>query len=215
MSRLLTLVFLLVSAHASAQLAVKASANFPQTRWSGVEGPAEDSFDWEVGNEFALGYWFRLKNKRIEFIPTVYYAGTSAGELDLQELGAAFNVNIYPFDFGGDCDCPTFGKQGPKLEKGFFIQLTPGYARYQLESPVADFESSGGFTFGAGVGLDIGVTNFLTISPIASVRLGTGSFAGDFGITDVNGQPIGTASPKLTTIQLGLRALFRFDHKRY
>jgi len=215
MPQLLTLLLFFISATSFAQVAVKASANFPQTRWSGVEAPAEELFDWETGSEFALGYWFRLKNKRIEFLPSVYYAGTSSGDLDLRELGAAFNVNIYPFDFGGDCDCPTFGKQGPKLEKGFFIQLTPGYARYQLDSPIATFESSGGFTFGGGVGLDIGVTNFLTISPIASVRVGTETFAGDLALTDVNGLPIANASLKLTTLQVGLRALFRFDHKRY
>lgn len=215
MPKLLSLLLLICSAPVFSQVAVKASANFPETRWSGADTPAEEVFDWGIGNELAVGYWFRLKNKRVEFLPSIYYATASDGDLDLQELGAEFNVNIYPFDFGGDCDCPTFGKQGPQLEKGFFIQLTPGYARYQLESPVADFESGGGFTFGAGVGMDIGVTNFLTISPIASVRSGTASFGGDLGITDINGQPLGTTSPKLTTLQLGLRALFRFDHKRY
>lgn len=215
MTRLLTLLLLLVSAPAFSQVAVTASANFPQTQWPGAASSDLGTFDWEVGSEFALGYWFRLKNKRIEFLPSVYYATTSDGSLDLRELGAAFNVNVYPFDFGGDCDCPTFGKQGPKLEKGFFIQLTPGYARYQVVSPVGDFDPSGGFTFGGGVGLDIGVTNFLTISPIASVRVGTAEFVEGVSFTMPDQPEAVFQNPRLTTFQLGLRALFRFDHKRY
>ncbi|MEM6770899.1 MAG: hypothetical protein AAF597_09970, partial [Bacteroidota bacterium] len=188
-----------------------------QTDWQGAnENPLTDIFDWNIGSELSVGYWFRLKNKRVEFIPTLYYAQHSSDlEVDLGTFGFEFNVNVYPFDFGGDCDCPTFGKQGPKLEKGFFIHLTPGYAFYNLTSPVATFESASGLTLGGGVGLDIGITNLLTITPLASYRLGMSGFAGELPFTDANGQLIGTDDPNISSLQIGLRALIRFDHKRY
>ncbi len=217
MSRLFTLFALLFATPAFAQLTVRVAATAPQTNWEGAnEDPLAEIFDWNVGNEFALGYWFRLKNKRVEFNPSIYYGATSSDlGLDLKTIGAEFNVNIYPFDFGGDCDCPTWGKQGPQLEKGFFIQLTPGYTMYDLESPTVAFENSSGFTAGFGVGMDIGINNLVTLTPIARIRRGFGGFSGELLFTDVNGEPIGLSEPSLTTLQLSLQALFRFDHKRY
>ncbi len=222
MTRLLTFLFLLCSASGFAQLAVSTSANFSQTRWEVDNEQVENLLDWKVGNELALGYWFRLPEKRVEFLPTVYFAGnsTEANSIDqstvkLKEYGFEFKVNIYPFDFGGDCDCPTFGKQGPQLEKGFYLQLSPGYAVYDLNGEGLELDSGNGFTYGGGVGLDIGVSNLLTITPYANARVGTGLLLNDLVVTDVNGQNLGVRQPKLTTFQVGIRALFRFDHRRY
>lgn len=222
MTRLLTFLLLLCSVTGFAQLAVSTSANFSQTRWEVDNEQVENLLDWKVGNELALGYWFRLPEKRVEFLPTVYFAGSSteANSIDqstvkLKEFGLEFKVNIYPFDFGGDCDCPTFGKQGPQLEKGFYLQLSPGYAVYDLSGEGLELDSGNGFTYGGGVGLDIGVSNLLTITPYANARVGTGLLLNDLVVTDVNGGALGDQHPKLTTFQVGLRALFRFDHRRY
>lgn len=221
MTRLFTFLLLLFSATGFAQLAVSTSANFNQTRWVVDNEQVENIFDWKVGNEVALGYWFRLPEKRVEFLPTVYYAGstTEANLIDqpitkLKEYGFEFKVNIYPFDFGGDCDCPTFGKQGPQLQKGFFLQLSPGYAVYDVSIGEAGLDSGNGFTYGGGLGLDIGVSNLLTITPYANARVGTGLMVNDLVITDVNGLNE-DRHPKLTTYQIGIRALFRFDHRRF
>lgn len=222
MIRLFTFLLLLCSATGFAQLAISSSANFGQTRWGFENEQITNLFDWDLGNEIALGYWFRLPKKRVEFLPTIYYAGSNSpsspvegGAIKLQEYGLEFKVNIYPFDFGGDCDCPTFGKQGPKLEKGFFVQLAPGYSFYDLGLSEAGLNGGNGFTYSGGIGLDIGVTNLLTITPYANARVGTGLFIKDVEITDMDGTILNENSPKLTTFQLGLRALFRFDHRRF
>lgn len=221
MRLLLLPFFLLLSLSVSAQLGVQATANFNQARdvfqtgIGTVEGP-----DFEVGSEVALNYWFRLPKQRIEFLPTVYYAtaGVEASESSLAEYGAQMKVNVYLFDFLGDCDCPTFGKQGPQLQKGLFLQLSAGYAFYDFKSDenvdLISQENGNGATFGAGVGLDFGLSNLVTLTPIASVRVGTSPFDNRvFG--DIDGAPIEVERSKLTTFQAGLLVSFRFDHKKY
>lgn len=176
-----------------------------------------DPFEVENGYEAAVHYWFRLKNKRVEFLPTAYFAfaETPATDSDFNEIGFQFKTNVYVFDFGGDCDCPTFGKQGPALEKGFFLQLSPGVARYTFGPDASiNTESRTSFTLGGGIGLDIGVSNLLTITPFAGVRYGLNSNS-EVQFTDVNGQPTGVGQANLLTTQLGLTVTFRLDKKRY
>jgi hypothetical protein len=218
MRTLLTLIALSCGLTLSAQLGVIANANFNDTRstfFDGREGGAPLELDngWEVG----LNYWFRLPQKRVEFMPTVYFGTTKFTGIQDQgfsEAGIQFKVNVYPFDFGGDCDCPTFGKQGPQLQKGFFFQLAPGYALYMPEDNNIVFENKSGFTLAGAMGLDIGLSNLVTLTPVAGVRYGFSSYA-DIPYTDVNGEEIGTDDPSLTTFQVGLQVSFRFDHRKY
>jgi len=92
--------------------------------------------------------------------------------------------------------------------------VTPGYARYDF-TPFTSSprETSGGFTIGGGVGLDIGISNLLTLTPFAGVRYGMGTLTE----IDLSDTPPSTSivEPKLTTIQLGLSATFRLDKRRY
>ncbi len=217
-------LLLFIGLSVQAQLGVQATANFNSSSAVFVAGLGEaDIVEFDTGAEFAVNYWFRLPKQRVEFLPTLYYAQSSDdwsnpdNNIYLKEFGAQFKTNIYPFDFLGDCDCPTFGKQGPQLQKGLFLQLAGGYSFYRSDQ---DFEvatqviEGSGFTFGGGIGLDIGISNLVTITPIASVRVGTGTYQ-QLLFTDVNGQEIETSGPKLTTFQLGILTSFRFDHKRY
>lgn len=206
-----------------AQLGVQLSSNFYNERPISVPDVGDVEIDiFDFGAELAINYWLRLPTKRVEFLPTVYYARGFPNSVlnansSLSELGTQMKVNIYPFDFGGDCDCPTFGKQGPQLQKGFFVQLTGGYAvyrgNYNFDTTTETVEGNG-FTFGGGVGLDIGISNLLTITPIASVRVGTQPYR-DLVLSDVTGQTRVIDGPRLTTFQLGILTSFRFDHKRY
>lgn len=218
MKGLLPILFLL-SIPLCGQIGITGTYNFND---GGLTDPQiisgqEISFPVENGPEVQLHYWFRLKNKRIEFQPTLFYAQGAptpkSTDSDYYNLGFQFEVNIYPFDFGGDCDCPTFGKQGPQLEKGFFIQLSPGYSmhNYQIASP--DGKNPHGFTYGGGVGLDFGISNFLTLTPLATVRSNVSPYK-DRPRTDINGVDLG-GRDRLINYQLGLQATFRFDHKRY
>ena len=168
------------------------------------------------GLEGQLHYWFRLPNHRVEFAPTLYYSSISRRQSNLNSLrsiGFQLETNVYPFDFGGDCDCPTFGKQGPKLEKGLFIQIAPGLA-------YVDMPNSGGFeshvtpTLAGGLGLDIGLHNFVTLTPIATLRYHR-AYKDEIPIRDTNGNQGETTSVNLLSYQLGIQISLRFDYKRY
>lgn len=200
----------------SAQFGATAFANFQSNDWDIPQGENIPSTLKDIGGELAVHYWFRLPKKRVEFQPTLYFGSTQGDGFDgsLKELGFQFKTNIYLFDFGTDCNCPTFGKQGPSLQKGFFIQLSPGYALYNFNAATADIENTSGFTFGGGAGIDFGLSNLLTITPIASFRYATQPYF-ENDVLDVNGQVIGVGGPKLFTYQLGLQATFRIDKRRY
>jgi hypothetical protein len=132
---------------------------------------------WQVG----VDYWFRLKQARIEFMPTLAYSSQShdgVGNTDVtgtttQGYHFFLNTNIYPFDLKGDCDCPTFSKQGPTFQKGFFIQVSPGMSFWDMEVRT-DTESAASedwaFSLGGAIGFDIGFSDFLTLTPSAGLR---------------------------------------------
>ncbi len=194
---------------------------------------------FQQGQEVALDYWFRLKEKRIEFHPTISY-GVFEGllslpfrpsepqlELDgvdfrLQEIGFQFKTNIYPFDFGTDCDCPTFGKQGPALHKGFFLQLAPGISYLSVRSQ-PNYYSTEAFkdqawlpTLGLGAGIDFGVSKFLTVSPTLTYRRSLGQFHWQ-ALEQIDDLPFeyGSSKAHLAALQFSIRLGFRLDHRRW
>ncbi len=195
----------------SAQFGVSSFVNFNRYLTKTVPVAADVGLETYTGSELALNYWFRLPKRRIEFQPTVYYAGTFEQE-GANELGVQVKTNIYLFDLGTDCDCPTFGKQGPQLQKGFFLQLSPGIASYAPAVPESDRKTS--LTLGAGVGIDFGLSNLVTLTPIASLRYLTGKVL-EVPYIDENNVTVGTSELRLLTYQLGLQATFRLDKKRY
>lgn len=192
------------------------------------------------GYEVALDYWFRLPNVRIEFLPTISYAHHQGnaivlgpadqslqGGYNLRELGFQFKTNFYLFDLGTDCDCPTWGKQGPALHKGFFLQIAPGVNWTAINGEGLTSDNSAQITYntnrlmpnlGVALGIDFGISNLVTLSPIAGFRY---YFAGDSGW----GEPLDSSdsafhlgvdqSQRLSHIQLGLRLGIRLDERRY
>lgn len=221
MRLLLTLFCLMIWLPASAQFGFQTAATLNQGSNLFITGIGDiDGMEFEPGAELSLNYWFRLPKQRVEFLPTVYFGSAKQREglLRLKEYGAQFKINFYPFDFSGDCDCPTFGKQGPQLQKGFFIQASAGYAFYNLDTPDDSTFSTrsreNGISYGGALGLDIGLSNLLTLTPIAGVRRGTADYTG-FVTTDVNGQNPEELKSKLNTFYAGLQLSFRFDHKKY
>ena len=144
-------------------------------------------FQFKPSYQLGVDYWFRLKNYRIEFFPTVSYAQFKQGQellngadlisqFKLSFVDVSFNTNIYPLDFEGDCNCPTWSKQNPFFKKGFFFQVSPGmlFSRYNIteaEGSPNKFNSSDvSFNLGIGLGLDIGISDFLTLTPFARVK---------------------------------------------
>ncbi len=213
-------LFLLSGLSVRAQLGVQTSAVFNQASDEFVTGLVEvDGPAFETGVEVAVNYWFRLPKQRVEFLPTLRFATTEVGQNGsaFREYGADMKVNIYPFDFLGDCDCPTFGKQGPQLQKGLFLQGSVGYSIYNTDFdafPALETETGNGLTFGAAVGLDFGLSNLVTLTPIGGVRFGTAPYQETIFRTGTDPEGV-VYGPKLTTFYAGLQLSFRFDHKKY
>lgn len=155
----------------------------------------QDMPDWEavvfqsatnqdfLKNGYSVGvdYWMKpLKNYRLELYPELVVS-TSHQKIfrDLQEdhihfssAGLNLNMNLYLFNFYSDCDCPTFSKQESFIEKGFFIQISPGYHYFRGTYEVSEGEEVRKNTmndfvpkFGLGAGLDIGISDFITLTP--------------------------------------------------
>lgn len=175
-----------------------------------------------TGTGYAVGldYWFRLKNKRIEFSPELNYAHHDLN-IELTNIGSGaikgdayslfLNTNIYPFDFNTDCDCPTFSKQNDTFKKGFFIQLSPQVSYHK--SSYEELEQEG-ITFGAslGIGLDIGINKMFTISPIVRYNYHFGLEMVDWSDDDI---PLSVLPSDRGSITAGIRFGLRLDGKRF
>ena len=155
----------------------------------------EEILDTENVNRFNNGYtigidyWSRLKDYRIEFLPELSYSKfdndfegvplnpfASTGELSI--IALAFNTQIYLFDIEGDCDCPTWGKEGGFFNKGFYFMLGPGVSlvRHEdnvmvgLEENEIVEDSTVRLLLSAGAGFDIGITRAITLTLFGKIK---------------------------------------------
>lgn len=181
---------------------------------------------YENNMGFGIDYWFRLPNKRIEFTPELNYQNNKGSyqydpleyELSSTTISLFANTNFYVFDFKGDCHCPTFSKKGPELQKGLFFRISPGLSYFSSNIQSAGIETKGetfAFSIGAGAGIDFGISEFLTITPIALFR-----YYPTLGWKDISTIDIGIKEwsypedeTSLKQIYLGLRLGFRFDYQ--
>jgi len=125
-----------------------------------------------------LEYGFRLKKKRIEFHPGIGYRIALRGPDPEGRINSAdldFGIAVYPFDFEGDCNCPTFSKEGDVLKKGFFLEFLPGLSWQQfsrtahlpgMTEPLTSTDNQTTFKLGLGMGLDIGLSDRWTFTPM-------------------------------------------------
>ena len=147
------------------------------------------SFDGEIeefdilteGLSFGVDVWFRLKNVRVEFLPELNYSQFSTDVETSEEtigLSSSFaslfvNTHIYFLDFFGDCNCPTFSKDGSTINKGIFLQVSPGlsYLTNTFDAENGKNTSSDfAFSIAAGLGIDIGISDLFTITPYGGLR---------------------------------------------
>lgn len=139
------------------------------------------------GIHASVEYNFRLKQKRIEFRPGLGYRFTWNGSSQdgyFRSVDFDMNTAIYPFDFAGDCHCPTFSKSGDLFKKGFFLELNPGVG-YQLLSRLRSDPDDPArlpirsknveWKLGGSVGLDIGLSDLFTLTPLLSATYLTSS----------------------------------------
>ena len=206
----------------------KADAQFGlQLEYQTLNSPWEEQLqepDAEYLDQFAVvsaHYWFRLKEKRIEFLPQLSYATTLGSDalvpVTQSRISLFFNTDIYLFDLLNDCNCPTFSKQSGGFQKSFFFEISPGVDFQMIktknfpssETPNTDDEIT--FRLGLGVGFDIGVSDLLTITPLVHADYGTRP---DW--TGLPRFPGGGPPPEVTggewLFRVGIRMTFRPDY---
>jgi hypothetical protein len=179
------------------------------------------------GYEVGVDYWFRLKKYRLEFLPEIM-AGYSVTNYDesqvknttLQRFGLNFHSQIYALDLEGDCNCPTFSKEGPSINKGFFLHLTPGIEMHKADitmDPISSFAFTPSKTtqilgkIGIGLGLDLGLSDLFTLTPMISYYYFSNAKWDNFALASnpVGFVPIiaeGTPTQLQFTMRLGIRS---------
>jgi hypothetical protein len=198
--------------------------------WSTAIRGISDSERSLFRHGYGLGfdYWFRLKEKRLEFFPEISYHGASttySGErvdkVKQSRAGLSFHTQIYALDFNGDCNCPTFSKEGSTIDKGLFFMFSPGveWSISELVLPSTSInlrpntksENLMG-RIGLGVGIDFGWSDFLTLSPMISYN-----FYSPITWKELEPNNEMTYSNKETTptlLEASIRVGFRQDSKK-
>lgn len=134
-----------------------------------AEGAQAPSTKVEGAWHVVVAYGLRNRDMRVELHPSIGLLATRARDPFEKDLGgtgiiAAADVRIYPMDLFGDCMCPTFNRKGDVFKKGFFWEAGAGYT--SLNQDVGGLNYRGDIFFGrGGMGLDFGLTRWLTLTP--------------------------------------------------
>ncbi len=191
----LTLLGLFLSSSVFSQFSVKYGYDVTKSKWQDEHARlGKSNAVHSQAHEIGLAYWFKLKERRVEFHPGLIYATSTSAEstidgpnynYDWQSFYVELPVQIYPLDFEGDCNCPTFSKQGSVIEKGAFVFATPAVGYHLLDGRNSDTTIAGmgeevsanntGVNVRAtiGIGLDLGIGDLITITPQLGYALGT------------------------------------------
>ncbi|HMQ50352.1 MAG TPA: autotransporter domain-containing protein [Saprospiraceae bacterium] len=176
-----------------------------------------------------LDYWIPTGNYRFDLAPEINYGyidhtwGTDGTGVDnytltdkIRFLSFFLNTNIYFLDLEGDCDCPTFSKSGGLIQKGLFLQLSPGYSLVRVSTQHSDGQSQkddrGILSVGAGLGLDIGLTDQWTLTPFAGLRLYFDDLTQDHEYEEGTLKLVQESS-NLQQVYGGLKLSFRLDQR--
>ncbi|MEP7266416.1 MAG: hypothetical protein ABI844_02230 [Saprospiraceae bacterium] len=218
MYRLLVFIFFIYTIPLSSQIGVQAVTTFPKTRIAETN-TNNRLFPFLVGA--GADYWFRLKKYRLEFFPAIHYQAAfekitfndnTSGKLNWTVLDFTPVFQFYPLDFNNDCMCPTFSKQGQFLKKGFFLQLAPGiaYSRLSGEQTIVKNVSESIAFLRLGAGIDIGVSDLITLSPVVNYQLSQTLDWSRF-FTTVTSSKVDVFSGLFFSLRMG----WRFDRKNY
>jgi len=90
-------------------------------------------------------------------------------QFKLRKNDLSLSSKIFFLSLEADCDCPTFSREAGILEKGLFAEFLTGASFFQAEmseqSTIIAEDNNIAFKIGLGLGLEIGITDFVTISP--------------------------------------------------
>jgi len=218
---LLLLAFITFSATVlQAQLGIRAGYNINNaTDWV-LEGDTGNTDLLSDGYSLSVDYWIPMESFRVDFLPEISYSRFNGNRYaDVQWFSFFLNTNFYFLDLEGDCNCPTFSKSGGAFQKGLFFLASPGVT-YQsaILDGFEDAEREGlwAYSLGVGLGLDIGVSDFFTITPTVSYRhfLPVDWKALDVYETEEPLFPrIRNSESPINQIYAGIRLGFRFDQR--
>ncbi len=229
---ILAALFIVSGANAQFGISARLQNNSNKTWTTTFETNADTTLNlFNRSYEFGVNYWFKLKNYRVEFLPEITYAfAEDSGLQGISDLishkrtsyNFNMNVQLYPLDFFGDCDCPTFSKDGDFLAKGFYWVFSPGISRHTLSSTFdADSgrdqleESITSIRVGLGAGLDIGVTNLITVSPFLMYSMNfSNAWPGQYEAYQLTLPENESNSNNINQWHLGVRLVFRPDYKK-
>ncbi len=225
---LILVIFMFALNTASSQIGVNVfyDNHISAPDWDDARGSDDASM---LSNMYGVSvdYWFRLKNYRIEFLPEV---GVKLGthddivrfdderiEMKTTHYHFVANTNIYVLDLEGDCNCPTFGKEGGLFKKGFYVQVGPGLSMFSPDPKLNDYSmgESLAFFFSLGAGLDIGITKYLTVTPWIRFQrhLNQNWQSIYYNITGDELRTLDIES-SVSDLLLGLRVGYRFDYRK-
>lgn len=229
MSRIgLLFCFSLWALSVQAQFGVNTTFRFNDAPGWSFSNSSNNSINELPGNNFAFGLdvWLPIEGFRMDILPELNYARYDVDVVDIgklrQQMGSLFvNFNLYILDLKGDCKCPTFSKSGSLVNKGLFIQLSPGYSvldgQADLFSGAKAKSRSYAPSLGLGMGLDMGLSDKITLTPFGGLRyypkvrwfgleeaLEVDPSVGNFDVSN---------NSTLMQIFAGLRLGFRFDKR--
>ncbi len=231
-------IYLLLLCGISLQLDAQIGLNFGYHQNISSEWPemfnemleTNEDFILKGGYKIGIDYWFKaLKNTRLEMMPELSFSRFSSSINDTQISGGEiipitatilsleWKTNLYPLDLEGDCNCPTFSKDGDVLQKGLFLQIAPGvnYFINKINSrQLEQNNNSFAFGIGAGIGLDIGFSELLTVTPIVKGYYILGAKWNSDSLETVPQTIVAGNTTNLLQLYAGLRLGLRFDEIR-
>lgn len=226
---IIMLLFFSISAYGQFGVSARIQNNTNKTWNNNYQSVADTSQTlFSSSYEFGVNYWFKLKEYRVEFLPELSYAVSETNPLfsalnvashTRQSFYFNFNVQIYPLDFIGDCDCPTFSKEGNTLTKGFYWLFSPGIAFHNLSTTMAEGVSAEiadanitSLRIGGGAGVDLGINNMLTVSPFLMYSLNiANNWPEQKTAYEISDSP-NNNSASINQWHFGLRLVFRPDY---
>jgi len=220
---LICCLFLLGISQAEAQIGVHAGYRMNNAPQWVLDAEGISSRDiLSDGYSFGIDYWLPVQSFRVDFLPTFNFSNFNENNFSQARWYSLFlNANIYFLDLEGDCDCPTFSKSGGAFQKGLFFQISPGItyrnAKFELDPVTAGSETSWAYSIGVGLGLDIGISDFVTLTPLVAYRYflpGEWEALQPLASRDQPFTPrVSDSESEVRQLYTGLRLGFRFDQR--
>lgn len=174
-----------------------------------------------------IGYWLKpLEEYRWNIIPEIGYAtGTTEASSDpivneytWNRFDLTINNHIYLMDMESDCNCPTFSKDGNFFTKGFFFNIAPGLSMNGIDHRYDDNGEGNTLAgdkkivpkIGIGVGMDIGIHDLITITPIFNYTKFFGNAWSPFRVNETQTSEV--IESGISQTDVGIRMNFRFDY---